>query len=57
MRKVIDTGQRVPIVYTVHACRDPKDNMILEAAVNGQADIIVTGDKDLVVFGNFRRFR
>ena len=29
-------------------CRDPKDDFILECAVTGSADIIVTGDKDLL---------
>jgi predicted nucleic acid-binding protein len=40
--------------YTVRACRDPKDNMILELAVNGGADLIVTGDQDLL---SLRRFQ
>ena len=43
----------VPITYTVHACRDPDDNRILEVAVNRSADLIVTGDKDLLVLGPF----
>jgi uncharacterized protein len=42
-------AERIPITYTVHACRDPKDNMLLELAVNGSADLIVTGDQDLLV--------
>jgi len=29
-------------------CRDPKDDFILECAVVGNADCIVTGDKDLI---------
>jgi len=29
-------------------CRDPKDDFILECAVTGRADMIVTGDKDLL---------
>lgn len=43
----------VPISYAVHACRDPRDNKILEVAVNGSADLIVTGDKDLLTLGEF----
>lgn len=27
-------------------CRDPKDNKFLDAAVNGQAEYLITGDKD-----------
>ena len=33
----------------LHDCRDPKDNKFLELAVTGNADVIVTGDKDLLV--------
>ncbi len=38
----------VPIVYPVHACRDPKDNKFLEVALNGNAELIITGDADLL---------
>ena len=30
-------------------CRDPKDNMFLDVAVEGKADFIVSGDEDLLV--------
>jgi hypothetical protein len=36
------------------ACRDPKDNFILELAIQADADFIVTGDKDLLVLNSFR---
>jgi putative PIN family toxin of toxin-antitoxin system len=39
----------VPIVYPVHACRDPQDDKFLEVALNGNADLILTGDADLLV--------
>jgi len=29
-------------------CRDPKDNFLLELAVDGNADYLITGDKDLL---------
>ena len=44
----------VPIVYTVRECRDPRDDKFLELAVNGEADLIVTGDDDLLVLNPFR---
>lgn len=44
----------VPIVQRVHVCRDPKDDQILEVAVNGSANQIVTGDRDLL---NLERFQ
>jgi len=36
---------------------DPDDNMVLEAAVAGQADFIVTGDPDLLNLKEFRGIR
>ena len=41
-------GELVTIVGQVTACRDPKDNKFLEAAQTGQADVIVSGDADLL---------
>lgn len=37
----------------VEICRDPKDNMFLEAAVAGDADYLITGDDDLLVLETF----
>lgn len=37
----------VPIVYPVHACRDPRDDKFLEVALNGKAELILTRDADL----------
>lgn len=36
------------------ACRDPADDEFLELAVNENADLIVSGDTDLLVFTLFR---
>jgi putative PIN family toxin of toxin-antitoxin system len=44
----------VPITHVIRACRDPKDDEFLELAVNGGAQLIVTGDKDLLVLDPFR---
>ncbi len=46
--------EMVPVVHTIRACRDPRDDKFLELAVNGEADIIVTGDDDLLVLDPFR---
>jgi len=37
----------------VTTCRDPKDNKFLEAAVAGKADVIVSGNNDLLVLDAF----
>jgi putative PIN family toxin of toxin-antitoxin system len=47
----------VPTIIRVSACRDPRDNHVLEAAVNGSADLIVTGDEDLLALNPFHDVR
>jgi putative PIN family toxin of toxin-antitoxin system len=44
----------VEIIQRVHASRDPDDDKFLEAAVNGRADVLVTGDHDLLALHPFR---
>ena len=44
----------VPIIAEVQACRDPRDDKFLDVAVNGDADLIVTGDRDLLTVDPFR---
>jgi putative PIN family toxin of toxin-antitoxin system len=44
----------VPIIQRVRECRDPKDDKLLEVALNGRADVIITGDVDLLVLHPWR---
>lgn len=44
----------VEVVQTIQASRDPKDDKFLEVAVNGRADLLVTGDADLLELNPFR---
>ncbi|MBI4476731.1 MAG: putative toxin-antitoxin system toxin component, PIN family [Acidobacteria bacterium] len=44
----------VDVLQPIRASRDPKDDKFLEAAVNGRADVIVTGDNDLLDLTPFR---
>lgn len=37
----------------VNVCRDGKDNFLLEVALEGEADHLVTGDEDLLVLDPF----
>jgi len=53
LRQLLPIIEIVPIIQVVRACRDPRDDMFLEAAVNGRADVIVTGDKDLLALHPF----
>jgi putative PIN family toxin of toxin-antitoxin system len=47
-------AELIPIVHPVQACRDQRDDIFLELAVNGNANIIVTGDRDLLELHPFR---
>ncbi len=42
---------------TIDICRDPDDNRVFETAVIGRAEVIVSGDKDLLVLNEYRRIQ
>jgi putative PIN family toxin of toxin-antitoxin system len=42
-----------PCEVPEHACRDPKDLPILGLVQPGQVDVIITGDTDLLVLGEY----
>jgi uncharacterized protein len=46
--------ESVSILTKVTACRHPKDDKFLELAVDGKADYVITGDKDLLTLHPFR---
>ena len=54
LRRIFASAELVRIVEQITACRDPKDDKFLELAVNGRADVIVSGDADLLVLEAFR---
>lgn len=49
--------QIIPVTTSINACRDPKDNMFLELAVSENANLIVSGDKDLLELNPFRNIQ
>lgn len=51
---LIRAAELVEVAETIQACRDPKDDRILELAVNGAATCIISGDKDLLDLKSFR---
>ena len=51
---LIKEATLIEIDETIKECRDPKDDKFLELAVNGNANIIVSGDKDLQGLHPFR---
>jgi putative PIN family toxin of toxin-antitoxin system len=46
-------GEEVISRQRIVACRDPKDDKFLEVAVAGHANVIVTGDADLLIMNPF----
>jgi uncharacterized protein len=47
-------GEQLAPEHRIEVCRDPKDDKLLEIAVEGKADALVTGDDDLLVLHPFR---
>lgn len=45
--------EKVQVTSPIRACRDPRDDKFLEVAVHGRADLIVTGDADLLALRPF----
>jgi putative PIN family toxin of toxin-antitoxin system len=43
-----------PVELVKPICRDPDDDKVLAAAIGGDADLIVSGDDDLLALGNYR---
>jgi putative PIN family toxin of toxin-antitoxin system len=54
LKKLMTAAELVTITERISACRDPTDDKFLELAVNGRADLIVTGDADLLALDPFR---
>ena len=54
LESLIRESNLIEITEAVQVCRDPKDDQVLELAVNGNAAYIVTGDADLLVLNPFR---
>ena len=46
--------QCVDIVEQISISRDPNDDYLLDLAVIVEADFLVTGDKDLLIFKNYQ---
>lgn len=49
--QLIEPGERVTV------CRDPKDDIFLSVALAGTADVLVSGDEDLLALHPFRGIR
>jgi putative PIN family toxin of toxin-antitoxin system len=54
---LVDRAVLIEIVANVQECRDPKDDKVLELALNGEAQYIISGDRDLLVLNPFRNVK
>lgn len=54
MRKIL---RLVHPAKSIKIARDDDDNRVLEAAVEGQCDFVVTGDEDLLVLKKYKSIR
>jgi putative PIN family toxin of toxin-antitoxin system len=54
LRQLAGASEFVPITQQVRECRDPTDDKFLEVALNGRADVIITGDADLLALHPWR---
>ena len=54
LQRVASLVEIVDVLQLIRASRDPRDDKFLEAAVNGRANVIVTGDRDLLDLNPFR---
>jgi len=54
LASLVHDAEAVEIDEKITLCRDPKDDKILEVAVNGNATHIVSGDADLLALHPFR---
>ena len=52
--RMLAAAEPVTISERIAACRDPTDDKFLELAVNGRADLIISGDADLLALNPFR---
>lgn len=49
LETIDEVAEFVNVTSEITECRDPKDNFLLLLAVDGKADYLLTGDKDLLV--------
>jgi putative PIN family toxin of toxin-antitoxin system len=57
LRRYRDAVRMILVSSPIHACRDPLDDKFLEVAVHGHADLVLTGDTDLLALDPFQHVR
>ncbi|WP_262897704.1 putative toxin-antitoxin system toxin component, PIN family [Dyadobacter sandarakinus] len=54
---ISDYSEFVFVTTIVNECRDEKDNFLLALGVDGQVDVLITGDADLLTLDTYRGTR
>jgi putative PIN family toxin of toxin-antitoxin system len=54
LAQLSNAAEFVSIIQLVRECRDPRDDKFLEVTLNGRADVIITGDSDLLGMSPWR---
>jgi len=57
LSELFAAAELVRIIEPIAACRDPTDAKFLELAINGHADLIISGDADLLALNPFDKSR
>ena len=65
LEALVERAVLIEVIENIQECRDPKDDKVLELALNGETQYIVTGDpegicfagRDLLVLNPFRNVR
>ena len=52
LETIDEYAEFIVVKTTFNLCRDPKDNFLLSLSLDGKADYLITGDKDLLDISN-----
>ena len=53
LETIEEYAEFINVETKIETCRDPKDNFLLSLSVDGNADYLLTGDKDLLDLKKF----
>lgn len=54
VQRTFASAEGIAITERIALCRDPEDDKFIELAVNGRADLIISGDADLLGLDSVR---
>lgn len=57
LETIDEYGEFIKVNTILNVCRDEKDNFLLSLCVDGNADFLITGDKDLLILNEIGQTR